>query len=253
MPLNINLGAYSPALVVGDGEISFGGKADVTALMSALEGASVNAQAAAGSGRAPEPAKGTPAVAAGSVPATTPATAVATIPAASSEKTGVDNDPAHKPQLAALQGMGKEIAPRVVKLVKNNSPVKLGRNDGPAVQEIAARDLETLKAALEYSAASLKTGPIVEMGVNTPGMRIKPQGATAVARSIYDEGSHPAPRAVPEEIPNTVAMSKVRTTVTTMYIRGGALNGGKYSSRTTFYVFAAKQGCSNHDITKTLS
>ena len=28
LPLNINLGAYSPALVVGDGEISFGGNAE---------------------------------------------------------------------------------------------------------------------------------------------------------------------------------------------------------------------------------
>lgn len=27
-PLNINLGAYSPALVVGDGEISFGGESE---------------------------------------------------------------------------------------------------------------------------------------------------------------------------------------------------------------------------------
>lgn len=41
VPLNINLGAYSPALVVGDGEISFGGKADVNTLMTALEGAAV--------------------------------------------------------------------------------------------------------------------------------------------------------------------------------------------------------------------
>ena len=68
LPLNINLGAYSPALVVGmtvlsslthavppkslaaslhqglgDGEISFGGKQDVSNLMNALEGAAVNA------------------------------------------------------------------------------------------------------------------------------------------------------------------------------------------------------------------
>ena len=42
LPLNINLGAYSPALVVGDGEISFGGKADVSNLMTALEGAAVS-------------------------------------------------------------------------------------------------------------------------------------------------------------------------------------------------------------------
>ncbi|KAF1951209.1 hypothetical protein CC80DRAFT_212092 [Byssothecium circinans] len=36
VPLNINLGAYSPALVVGDGEISLGGTESATALMSTL-------------------------------------------------------------------------------------------------------------------------------------------------------------------------------------------------------------------------
>ena len=41
LPLNINLGAYSPALVVGDGEISFAGGSDVSSLMAALEGAAV--------------------------------------------------------------------------------------------------------------------------------------------------------------------------------------------------------------------
>lgn len=41
LPLNINLGAYSPALVVGDGEISFAGGSDVNSLMNALEGAAV--------------------------------------------------------------------------------------------------------------------------------------------------------------------------------------------------------------------
>ena len=48
LPLNINLGAYSPALVVGDGEISFGGKQDVSNLMNALEGAAVSGAAANG-------------------------------------------------------------------------------------------------------------------------------------------------------------------------------------------------------------
>ena len=46
LPLNINLGAYSPALVVGDGEISFGGNQDVSNLMNALEGAAVQGAAA---------------------------------------------------------------------------------------------------------------------------------------------------------------------------------------------------------------
>jgi hypothetical protein len=45
LPLNINLGAYSPALVVGDGEISFAGGSDVNSLMAALEGAAVETAA----------------------------------------------------------------------------------------------------------------------------------------------------------------------------------------------------------------
>lgn len=43
LPLNINLGAYSPALVVGDGEISFGGGAEAAALVETLQGASTTA------------------------------------------------------------------------------------------------------------------------------------------------------------------------------------------------------------------
>jgi hypothetical protein len=39
VPLNINLGAYSPALVVGDGEISFRGAEDVAVLVETLAGA----------------------------------------------------------------------------------------------------------------------------------------------------------------------------------------------------------------------
>lgn len=49
-PLNINLGAYSPAMVVGDGEISFGGEAQkpgqAAALVSTLQGSSVSQPAA---------------------------------------------------------------------------------------------------------------------------------------------------------------------------------------------------------------
>lgn len=59
LPLNINLGAYSPALVVGDGEISFGGRNDVSQLMNVLEGAAVNA--AQGAANAPAAAPAAPA------------------------------------------------------------------------------------------------------------------------------------------------------------------------------------------------
>ncbi|KAK0128316.1 hypothetical protein ONS95_000291 [Cadophora gregata] len=47
LPLNINLGAYSPALVVGDGEISFGGEENAEALLSTLAGASAGVEGAA--------------------------------------------------------------------------------------------------------------------------------------------------------------------------------------------------------------
>ncbi|KAK0721661.1 hypothetical protein B0T26DRAFT_699967 [Lasiosphaeria miniovina] len=42
VPLNINLGAYSPAVVVGDGEISFGGAESVERTVNTLQGAAVN-------------------------------------------------------------------------------------------------------------------------------------------------------------------------------------------------------------------
>ena len=43
LPLNINLGAFSPALVVGDGGISFGGEAEASNIMTTLGGASQEA------------------------------------------------------------------------------------------------------------------------------------------------------------------------------------------------------------------
>lgn len=47
-PLNINMGAYSPALVVGDGEIGFKGTESVANLMSTLQGAATGGAAAGG-------------------------------------------------------------------------------------------------------------------------------------------------------------------------------------------------------------
>lgn len=42
VPLNINLGAYSPALVVGDGEISLGSTASASELMATLASGAAN-------------------------------------------------------------------------------------------------------------------------------------------------------------------------------------------------------------------
>lgn len=57
-PLNINLGAYSPALVVGDGEISFaGGAAGAESLVNTLQGAAAAQGGAVAQGQAIAPAQ----------------------------------------------------------------------------------------------------------------------------------------------------------------------------------------------------
>lgn len=60
-PLNINLGAYSPALVVGDGEISFagaGGEAGAANIVNTLQGAAASSGGAVAQGAAIAPAGG---------------------------------------------------------------------------------------------------------------------------------------------------------------------------------------------------
>lgn len=59
-PLNINLGAYSPALVVGDGEISFAGNgaAGAGGIMNTLQGAAAASGGAVAQGAAIAPAAG---------------------------------------------------------------------------------------------------------------------------------------------------------------------------------------------------
>jgi hypothetical protein len=91
LPLNINLGAYSPALVVGDGAMSFEEANAVTSLVNTLQGAAV-ADAAAAAGNTNGAA--TPATAA---PATTPSTAAGTAAAGTAaagtaEKAPILND-----------------------------------------------------------------------------------------------------------------------------------------------------------------
>jgi hypothetical protein len=188
LPLNINLGAYSPALVVGDGEISFGGKQDVSNLMNALEGAAVAGGAANGAGAAT--AAAAPAAGAAAVQ---PAAAASVIqPAADST------------QITALQGMGKEIAPRVVPLVKT--------------PKIAERDLNSFNAALNFASAALKTSPEVQLGTGEGGSGV---GITQKAGGTVSTAPKAAVVAREE-----VASPKMKTTVTTMFVRGGTIPAG---------------------------
>ncbi|RAL62284.1 hypothetical protein DID88_004851 [Monilinia fructigena] len=197
LPLNINLGAYSPALVVGDGEISFGGKADVSNLMNALEGAAVTSAATNGGTTQAQTAKPAPAPAAPAAPATQEA--------AKEEKT-------EAAQVTALQGMGKEIAPRIVRLERAD------------VEKAAKRDIQTLNAALNYAANAIKTSPEVQLGTGEKGagvgILVKPGSGAGTAAAAGTAG-----KVVMGKRENGAAESKTKTTVTTMFIRGGPAVG----------------------------
>ena len=144
LPLNINLGAYSPALVVGDGEISFGSGAEAEALVNTLSGASAGTGAAStieGLSRAGE---NTPTI-------VTPAAASAS---ASSLPLG-------------LFGIGRSIEPR----------------KDIADAGVEKRDLAGFNAALNFATGALTTSPGVELGTGEGGsgvgIIVKPGGAIA--------------------------------------------------------------------------
>ncbi|CZR56970.1 uncharacterized protein PAC_06859 [Phialocephala subalpina] len=185
LPLNINLGAYSPALVVGDGEISFGGKQDVSNLMNALEGAAVSGATAAA------------AAAAGGATQAQAQPQAQVVPAGAADSTT---------QITSLQGMGKEIAPRVVPLVKLST-------------ENAKRDIAGFNAALNYATGALKTSPEVQLGTGEGGSGV---GITQKAGGTVSTAAKAARSVEQVDVEGRdVPARKLKTTVTTMFVRGG--------------------------------
>ncbi|KAI8625373.1 hypothetical protein F5Y19DRAFT_489681 [Xylariaceae sp. FL1651] len=205
LPLNINLGAYSPALVVGDGEISFGGGQDVTSLMNALEGAAVTGAAAnngATNGAATENAQTekTPA---------TPAAGENTVAAQGGETvTTPDNTPAavtndpnlqqQAAQISGLQGMGKEIAPREEPETSN-----------------AKRDLQGFDRALTFAEAALTKGPIIQLGTGEGGAGV------GIIVDNRPAGAAPATQGPAAAKRDETSQPRRRTRVTRMYVKRG--------------------------------
>ncbi|KAI0595662.1 hypothetical protein F4775DRAFT_364632 [Biscogniauxia sp. FL1348] len=202
LPLNINLGAYSPALVVGDGEISFGGGQDVTNLMNALEGAAVGA--AAGSTGNAVAAASVPSAqeSSGSAANVEPAQTIAAAPVASSAAVpaaaaAVPEDPnlqEQATQISQLQGMGKEIAPRE----DSESPQK--------------RDLAGFDRALTFAEAALTKGPTIQLGTGEGG---------AGVGIIVDNTAGTVGRANAAAKRDETSQPRRRTKVTRMYIKRG--------------------------------
>ena len=100
-PLNINLGAYSPTLVIGDGEISLGdGKKD-SALLETFSGASQEPEAVASeaTGTAKQ-VKGTPSIITPVISAIPPASAFALSPLLLWQCIGRDIEPREADSIA---------------------------------------------------------------------------------------------------------------------------------------------------------
>ncbi|KAE8454328.1 hypothetical protein EG329_005253 [Mollisiaceae sp. DMI_Dod_QoI] len=173
VPLNINLGAYSPALVVGDGEISFGGAESAEALVNTLAGASAGTEAAANGGvtRA----------------GTTEGSTIITPAEVATEATTPSASPSPSTLPSGAFGIGKKVVePREPELA----------DTGVAKEK---RDLAGFNAALNFATGALNKGPTVELGTGEGGsgvgITVKPG---VVAKR--DEGSLP-----------TVTLLKIRS------------------------------------------
>lgn len=211
LPLNINLGAYSPALVVGDGEISFGGGQDVTNLLNALEGAAVTSAGAATNNAATDnvaqdiqalavPADPTPTVVA--VPKPTPS-AVNTNQQQQDEQQGQQQEQA-TPKVS-IQGMGKELEPR------EGSEQETAK---------AKRDLAGFDRALTFAEAALTKGPLIQLGTGEGGAGVgiivdnNPPKAGGAAAAATEGAQTTAKR-------DEVSRPRRRAKVTRMYIKRG--------------------------------
>ncbi|KAK6582221.1 hypothetical protein PZA11_004629 [Diplocarpon coronariae] len=156
VPLNINLGAYSPAIVVGDGEISFGSGEHAEAVLNTLAGAGVTGEGSASEAPASE--------------ASTPESDPEASPTESASRAKKRNEL----QLDTVAGSEVE-----------DEDEDLDESEAP----IAERDLAGFNAALAFAAVALKTSPGIELGTGEGG-----SGVGIIVRPGVDAGAAtPAP------------------------------------------------------------
>jgi hypothetical protein len=162
VPLNINLGAYSPALVVGDGEISLGNAGAASELMATLASG-----AAAGGGAAGQQEEVTP-------------PAEATPPA--------EGQPAETPaeRSVAKRSLGRRSTEEHMTAVTE------------AMQWIK-RDIAGFNAALSYAREAMKDSPKIEMGSEGAGVGIVVNAGSNVAANSAANGAKPPGEAAKKE------------------------------------------------------
>ena len=151
VPLNINLGAYSPALVVGDGEITIGDAENARGIIETLQTATKGAD---GTGELGE----------GALP---PAVDAA---AASSASTQSATTPADPQANAAAQdspngsGSGTKIT--------DSNDQAVPSPDASASKRVVKRDIVGFREALNYAKEAMKNTPEINLGTHESGVGI---------------------------------------------------------------------------------
>ncbi|RKF54140.1 hypothetical protein GcC1_214051 [Golovinomyces cichoracearum] len=139
LPLNINLGAFSPALVVGDGEISFGkdGEKEAGQIFDKLAGSSGGAEnAAAGKGAA----------------------------AAAKLRRSISS--------VGKRAKTENSTPRKVSITRgrsNKRSLEGSEESKSEKRDVEERDLEGFKAALLFADGALTKGPSIDLGTGEGG------------------------------------------------------------------------------------
>jgi hypothetical protein len=225
VPLNINLGAYSPALVVGDGEISFGGSPErASELLQTLATGAVNGAVANGQ-QPPRPAIASP-VQAGTLNGAPPAPAAPAnsptgagiasplvAPTLSEQKpeTPDSNTPASSP-LQAVEGLGSgstlptEYISHAMTGTKFPNMARTKRSLGrrsvaefdpkvEAAKQKIRRDIDGFREALAFARDAQKNSPKIVMG---QGITQFP-GSNVPAASAANGALPPGGQARPEK------------------------------------------------------
>jgi hypothetical protein len=209
VPLNINLGAYSPALVVGDGEISFGGNPErASELLQTL--ASGAANGAVPNGQIPRPAAASPQnggsiinpapegqrapapAAAAMAPAGEGITSPLVTPSLSEQASQKPDTNVAAPAIAA-EGMGSPMPaeyishaisgtkyPNLAKSKRSlEAPVEVDARVEAAKQKIK-RDIDGFREALAFARDAQRNSPKIELGfgiTQSPGINVPANSA----------------------------------------------------------------------------
>jgi hypothetical protein len=176
VPLNINLGAYSPALVVGDGEIAIGEAKSASELMATLASGANAAGGAAAEGGAARPGQQAKEQA-------QPAAAAET------QEQPTEGETAKRSTSVLRRAIGDFLSKRAPAQEDKMAAVE-------GAMEWIKRDLQGFEAALNYAREAMKDAPKVELGSPNAGIGIVVNPGVNVPKNSAAAGTPAAARKV---------------------------------------------------------